>query len=62
MTGIIAIETVANTHNGEFAFKAETVYSEFNSGAWLYDLGVFTPSNCTAASKRSVGNPFIGML
>lgn len=63
VTGIIAIETVPNPRSGaEFPFKAETVYSEFNSGAWLYDLGVFTPSNCNSASKRDVANPFIGML
>ena len=37
VTGIIAIEVVANP-GGEFPFQIKTVYSEFNSGAWLYDL------------------------
>ena len=31
-----------------------TVFSEFNSGAWLYDLGVYVPANCSAAAKRSL--------
>lgn len=26
-----------------------TVYSEFNSGAWLYDLGIFVPT-CDAGT------------
>ncbi len=38
--GIIVLETVPNTFNahGQFDWKIQTVYSEFNSGAWLYDL------------------------
>lgn len=37
VTGILAIEVVPNP-GGEFAFQIQTVFSEFNSGAWLYDL------------------------
>jgi hypothetical protein len=32
------------TYDG--SWKIETVYSEFNSGAWLVNLGVFTPPQC----------------
>lgn len=46
VTGIVAMETVACNGGGE-KYKIKTVYSEFNSGAWLYDLGVFVPS-CSA--------------
>ena len=46
-------------------FDIATVYSEFNSGAWLVDLGTFNPT-CPApapSKKRSIaGNPFMGML
>ncbi|CZT21585.1 uncharacterized protein RCC_07449 [Ramularia collo-cygni] len=41
VTGIIVLETVCAT--GTEKYKIKTVYSEFNSGAWLYDLGVFVP-------------------
>jgi len=45
VTGIIVMETRANGHpNPPEPWLIETVYSEFNSGAWLYDLGIFTPS------------------
>lgn len=43
VTGIIVMETVCAKKGGE-KNKIKTVYSEFNSGAWLYDLGVFVPS------------------
>lgn len=49
VTGNIVMETVYQQNT----WKIETVYSEFNSGAWLVNLGVFTPSNCTSTSKRS---------
>ncbi|EME89034.1 uncharacterized protein MYCFIDRAFT_181415 [Pseudocercospora fijiensis CIRAD86] len=42
--GIIVLETVYE--NRKWLIK--TVYSEFNSGAWLVDLGVFKPANCPA--------------
>jgi len=63
VTGIIVIETAHNPKkNAAQPWLIDTVYSEFNSGAWLYDLGVFKP-NCTTASKRSFEEPkFIGML
>lgn len=55
VTGIIVIETKPNQRPDGSAssqpFLIETVYSEFNSGAWLYDIGNFTPT-CTAARKR----------
>lgn len=44
VTGIIVMETTKS--NGTWLIN--TVYSEFNSGAWLVDLGVFKPTNCSA--------------
>jgi len=61
VTGIIVMET--QPASGEEPFKIQTVFSEFNSGAWLYDLGVFVPSNCSSTTKRSLSTvPFMGML
>jgi len=50
VTGIIVLETTANPGAAQ-PWLINTVYSEFNSGAWLVDLGTFTP-NCTAATRR----------
>jgi hypothetical protein len=45
VTGILVIETTPNPDtSSQYPFLIQTVFSEFNSGAWLYDLGVFTPS------------------
>lgn len=52
VTGIIVMETEHQKSTSE-PFLIKTVYSEFNSGAWLVDLGVFTPS-CSSSSKRSI--------
>jgi hypothetical protein len=35
---------------GDAGWLINTVYSEFNSGAWMANLGIFTPTNCTAAA------------
>jgi hypothetical protein len=51
VTGIIVMETKYQKSTSE-PFLIKTVYSEFNSGAWLVDLNVFTPS--CSSSKRSV--------
>ncbi|EME43651.1 hypothetical protein DOTSEDRAFT_72870 [Dothistroma septosporum NZE10] len=51
VVGIVVMETVYS--GGEEPYLINTVYSEFNSGAWLYDLGVFVPScNATAATVK----------
>jgi len=55
VTGIAVLNTVFNGWRAEQQFLIETIYSEFNSGAWLYDLGVFTP-DCSAASKRDLSS------
>jgi len=44
VTGIIVLETQYQNNT----WLINTVYSEFNSGAWLVDLGVFKPTNCSA--------------
>ena len=48
VTGMIVLETVPNPSSSDQPWQIQTAYSEFNSGAWLYDLGVFVP-NCTAS-------------
>lgn len=56
VTGIVVIETVQNSDSSSSQpWLMETVYSEFNSGAWLYDLGNFTAS-CTAAGLPKKAN------
>jgi len=62
VTGIVVLETVPNTVAAQRKqgqdFKIQTVYSEFNSGAWLYDLGVFVPT-CNSTTKRdTIGRRF----
>jgi hypothetical protein len=53
VTGIIVIEVVRNPdRSSSEPWLIQTVFSEFNSGAWLYDLGIFTPT--CPATKRSV--------
>ncbi|KAK5166262.1 uncharacterized protein LTR77_008523 [Saxophila tyrrhenica] len=57
VTGLVAIDTVPNPDgsNCEQPWLMETVYSEFNSGAWLTDLGNFTAS-CTKAGTPKKPN------
>ena len=47
VVGILALEAVPALDGSTFPWLIETVYNEFNSVAWLVDLGVFVP-NCTA--------------
>jgi len=54
VTGIVVLETIFNGWEAAQPFLIETIYSEFNSGAWLYDLEVFQPSNCSTSAKRSI--------
>lgn len=44
VTGILVLETVYQNN----AWLIQTVYSEFNSGAWLVNLGTFHPQHCNA--------------
>lgn len=61
VTGIVIIETVQNPDStSSQPWLMETVYSEFNSGAWLYDLGNFTAS-CTAAGLPKKPNGMMKM-
>lgn len=60
MTGIILMETVY-TGDSTNPWKIDTVYSEFNSGAWLVDIGVFTPT-CSAGQKRGEAKSPVRML
>ncbi|TKA75697.1 hypothetical protein B0A55_03175 [Friedmanniomyces simplex] len=50
--GIIVLETKFNGYANAEPFLIQTVYSEFNSGSWLYDLGVFKP-NCTSGTAAN---------
>lgn len=49
VTGIIVAETVRAT--GPEPWLIETVYSEFNSGAWLVDLDI-VKTNCSATPSH----------
>ena len=53
VTGIIAIEAVAAAPGAAEPFKIQTVYSEFNSGAWLYDIGTVSTRENTSASRSA---------
>ena len=53
ITGNIVMETERSGNTTE-PWLIKTVYSEFNSGAWLVNLGVFTP-NCSANGSSLVG-------
>ena len=53
ITGMIVLEVVPNPASTSQPWQIETSYSEFNSGAWLYDLGIFTPSNCSSTTTTS---------
>ena len=57
MTGNIVMEAEAAPAGSKFPWKISTVYSEFNSGAWLVNLGVFKPDNCTADTQPQVSAP-----
>lgn len=50
VTGIVVMEVCPG--DATEPWKIDTVYSEFNSGAWLYDLGVFVPTTCNATSAK----------
>jgi len=55
VTGNIVMETTRNTNSSSEPWLINTVYSEFNSGAWLVNLGVFKP-NCSA-NGTSISGP-----
>jgi len=54
VTGMVVLETRFNGYSSAQPFLIETIYSEFNSGAWLYDLEIFKPADCTASAKEKV--------
>jgi len=54
VTGIVVLEVAFNGWQSAQPYLIDTIFSEFNSGAWLYDLGVYVPANCSAAAKRSL--------
>lgn len=51
ITGNIVLETTRGNSTDE-PWLISTVYSEFNSGAWLVNLGVFSP-NCTTTANST---------
>jgi len=53
ITGNIVMEVTRSSSSSE-PWLINTVYSEFNSGAWLVNLGVFKP-NCTADGNSAAG-------
>jgi hypothetical protein len=59
VTGIIVLETRFQGFNCPQPFLISTIYSEFNSGAWLYDLEVFKP---TCSSNKRVAGKFVPLV
>lgn len=56
VTGVLVIETTPNPDkSSDEPFLIETVFSEFNSGAWLYDIGNYTTSCASSTSASSTG-------
>ncbi|KAI5365318.1 hypothetical protein Slin15195_G048520 [Septoria linicola] len=56
VTGIVVLEVCQG--GSPEPWVIDTVYSEFNSGAWLYDKGFFKPEGCDATQaklRRSLG-------
>ena len=41
--GLVILETEASEADPEYPYVIHTIYSEFNSAAWLVNLGVFVP-------------------
>ncbi|KAK5119959.1 hypothetical protein LTR85_007035 [Meristemomyces frigidus] len=60
VTGIVVLETKFNGWQSAQPFLIQSIFSEFNSGAWLYDLEVLKPSNCSAAAKRDLESSHSG--
>merc|ERR1712029_579068 len=55
VTGIIVGECVQNPDpSASQPWLISSLYSEFNSGAWLVDVGTFVPSNCSSSARRSL--------
>jgi len=52
VTGIAVMETTAAPSGSEYPWLINTLYSEFNVGAWLVDIGTFTPTGCSTSSRR----------
>ena len=68
VTGIVVIEVSPNPDaSSDQPWQFATIYSEFNSFAWGYDLGLFTPvcdANgaplpANATQKRSMRAPML---
>lgn len=53
--GLVILETEPAEEGNEYNYRIHTIYSEFNSAAWLVNLGVFKPEGAVTpvpASKR----------
>lgn len=63
VTGILVLETRFNGWYSAQPFLIAEIFSEFNSGAWLYDLKVINPT-CPPPppSKRSIAEALPAML
>lgn len=63
LPGLVVLETIPAEEGNQYPYRVHTIYSEFNSAAWLVNLGVFTPEgpvtpvpadDGTTETKRSV--------
>lgn len=57
VVGTAVLETIPDDENS-FGWRIKTLYSEFNSAAWLVNNGVFTPNSTLtpppAVDKRDI--------
>jgi hypothetical protein len=54
---MLTTSTEPAEEGNEYDYRIHTIYSEFNSAAWLVNLGVFVPAGEVTpvpASKRSI--------
>jgi hypothetical protein len=58
LTAITILETAPAEAGSIFPWVITKAYDEFNSGAWLVNLGVFIPSKCSG----EVGSDTYGVI
>ncbi|KAL4815491.1 hypothetical protein BDW67DRAFT_185766 [Aspergillus spinulosporus] len=51
VTGLVVLETVPAPPGGSFRHIIQTIYSEFDTAAFLVNTGAFQPANCTSSEE-----------
>jgi len=58
LPGMVVLETIPAEEGNVYPYRIHTIYSEFNSAAWLVNLGVFKPDGpVTPVSEAEAGTP-----